>query len=132
MSTITIELDSATEQRLQERSRREGRKTEEVAAHLLAASLEFSAPSEMTEAQLLEQINQGWKAEEWERYHALVALRKAERLTDEEYQELCALTNAREIAHANRLRFVMELARRRHMTLEDVMKQLGMGSVDVE
>ena len=36
MSTLTIELDSLTEDRLQERSRREGRQQAELAAHLLA------------------------------------------------------------------------------------------------
>ena len=39
MSTLTIELDSLTANRLQERSLQEGRKKEELAAGLLASSL---------------------------------------------------------------------------------------------
>jgi hypothetical protein len=88
--------------------------------------------AEMTEVQLLERIKQGWNEREWNRYHTLVALRKEERLTDAEYQELCALTNARENAHANRLRYVFELAKRRNVSFEETMQPLGIGSHHVE
>ena len=132
MSTLTIELDSLTANRLQERSLQEGRRKEELAAGLLASSLEATFAPELSESRLLEQINQGWNEQEWQRYHALVALRKEERLTDAEYQELCDLTTAREVAHINRLRFVSELARLRNVTLEETMRQLGLGSNHVE
>ena len=132
MSILTIELDNATDNRLQERSLQEGRKKEELAAGLLASSLGVTSAPELSEAQLLEQINQGWNEQEWLRYHALVVMRKEERLTETEYQELCALTTAREVAHVNRLRFVRELARLRNITLEETMRQLGLGSNHVE
>ena len=132
MSTLTIELDSLTENRLQERSLQEGRNKEELAAKLLATSLSSMPAPERSEALLLEQINQGWNEQEWQRYHALVALRKEERLTEAEYQELCELTTAREMAHANRLRLVFELAGLRNVTLDEAMRQLGIGSNHVE
>jgi hypothetical protein len=132
MSALTIELDSLTEKRLQQRSLQEGRKKEELAAKLLASSLAISTLSDVTEAQLLERINQGWDEATWARYHELVGLRKAESLTQAEHQELCTLTNQREIAHANRLRDVAELAKLRNVTLEEAMTQLGIGSRRVE
>ena len=132
MSTLTIELDSLTENRLQARSLQEQRNKEELAADLLATSLAASPAPKASEAELLEKINQGWNEQEWQRYHALVATRKDERLTAAEYQELCELTMAREVAHANRLRLVFELARLRNITLDEVMQQLGIGSNHVE
>ena len=132
MSTLTIELDSLTENRLQERSRQEGRKKEELAAKLLATSLATLPAPEMSEAQLLEKINQGWNEQEWERYHTLAALRKAENLTEAEHQELCDLSNEREVVWVDRLKLVAELARLRNVTLDEAMAQLGIGSNYVE
>ena len=132
MSTLTIELDTLTENRLLARSRQEGRKKEELAAGLLADSLALPIPTGMSEAELLAQINRGWSEAKWERYRALVALRKEERLTEAEYTELCDLTTARETAHVERLYFVLELAKRRNLSFEEAMRQLGIGSRDVE
>ena len=132
MSTLTIELDSLTEDRLQQRSLQEGRKQEDIAAGLLALSLAVSPSAKVSEVQLLQKINQGWNEQEWERYHVLVTLRKEEHLTEADYQELCELTNARELAHANRLRLVLELANLRNITLDEAIMQLGIGSLRVE
>ena len=65
MSTLTIELDSLTEDRLQQRSLQEGRKQEEIAAGLLALSLAVSPSAKVSEVQLLQKINQGWNEQEW-------------------------------------------------------------------
>ena len=132
MPILTIELDSRTERLLLERSVHEGQNKEELAASLLSTSLAAFHSPQLTEIQLIELINQGWKEKEWDRYHILVALRKEERLTAAEYQELCDLTNAREIAHADRLRLAVELARLRKVTLEEIIKQFGIGSQHVE
>lgn len=125
MATLTLELDNVTESRLQQRSQKEGRKREELATNLLANLLQTSDPVETTEAHLLEKINQGWNEAEWKRYHALVTLRKANRLTEAEYQELVRLTNERETAHAKRLHTVLELAKLRGISFEETLKQLG-------
>ena len=132
MPTLTIELDNLTENRLQERSSREGREKAELAAGLLALSLAAPLAPETSEARLLEKINQGWNAQEWQRYHALAGLRKEERLNESEYQELCDLTNERETAHANRLRFVLELAKLRNISFDEALRQLGIGPNYVE
>ena len=132
MSTLTIELDSLTDNRLQERSFQEGRGKEELAAQILALSLTARPAPELSEAHLLEKINQGWNEQEWQRYHALAALRKEERLTEAEYQELCILTNERETAHAKRLRFILELAKLRNIPFAEAMRQAGIGSNHVE
>ena len=129
MSTLQIELDGQTVKRLRQISRRERRAIGDVAAHLLAdavRSVRLRPANEAAEAELLRQINTGWAAERWQRYHALVAKRRAEILTPEEHRELIALTDEREIAHAQRLEHLVELAKLRQTTLDAVMEQLGL------
>ena len=77
------------------------------------------------EAVLLQQINQGLPAETWQRYHELVAKRRAETLTPEEHQELMALTNEVELWNARRIELVAELARLKRVTLPAMMARLG-------
>jgi hypothetical protein len=78
------------------------------------------------EAELLAKINLGLSPTEWERYHALVARRKAEILTPDEQTELIALSDSLEEANAQRLGYLAELARVRHTTLDAVMSELGL------
>lgn len=77
-------------------------------------------------AQVLQQINQGLPAETWERHHHLVAKRRAESLTPEEYQESISLTNEVELRHAQRLELVAELARLRKIPFAQMMDELGL------
>jgi hypothetical protein len=128
MSTLQIDLDGPTLKRLRQISRREKRAIGDVAAHLLAdavRSVRLRPADEAAEAELLRQINTGWAAERWQRYHALVAQRRAGCLTPEEHRELIALTDERELAHAQRLGHLIELAKLRQTTLDAVMEQLG-------
>ena len=129
MSTLTIELDSATENGLQRLSLNEGRKQEEVAAALIANSLRNFSSLGLTEAQILQRINVGWAETKWRRYHELVEIRKADSLTDAEYQELTNLTNEREVAHSERLRLALELARIWNVSWESALSRLGIGNL---
>jgi hypothetical protein len=83
-----------------------------------------SLPSE--EAALLQQISHGLPAETWQRYHDLVAKRRAEALTSEEHQELMALTNEVELWNARRVELVSALARLRNLPLARMMDELGL------
>lgn len=132
MSTLTIELDSHTEHLLQEFSLLQGRKREEIVANLLSKSLIAPLANGKSEATLLAMINQSWNEQEWRRYHELTDLRKEELISEEQYEELCVLTNEREFVHANRLRLVFQLAKVRNCTFEETMAQLGIGTNRVE
>ena len=126
MSVLQIELDMETEKRLKQLSQQEGSAMGELASRLLAQAARSARPAqEIAEAERLQKINEGWTSEGWERYHSLVAKRRAENLTEEEYTELAALTNAREIAHARRMQYLVELAQLRHTSLDAVMDSLG-------
>ena len=128
MSTLQMDLDDQTLTRLRHISRREKRALGDGAAHWLADAVRAvrrRPADDAAEAELLRQINTGWAAERWQRYHALVAQRRAGCLTSEEHRELIVLTDEREMAHAQRLGHLIELAKMRQTTLEAVMEQLG-------
>jgi hypothetical protein len=78
------------------------------------------------EAELLLAINQSLSQVQWQRYHALVAKRRAEQLSDEEHAELISLSNALEKANAKRIGYLAELAQLRHTSLDKVMGDLGL------
>ena len=126
MSTLQIELDAPTEARLKEISVQKGEQVPDVASRLLAQAVRTARPArEVREAELLREINEGWSAERWQRYHDLVAKRQAETLTENEYSELATLTNEREVAHARRIERLFELADLRQTSIETVMQELG-------
>lgn len=89
-------------------------RAERVAPHLTA-----------DESVLLERINKGLSQEDRARMRALVEKRDVETITTEEWQELAALTHRLELLHADRLAALVELAKLRGVTFDEVMSQLG-------
>lgn len=77
------------------------------------------------EAELLQQINQGLLPAVQQRYHELNAKRCAETFTPEEHQELLVLIDQIELADAERLQHLIELAQLRGIGLDTLMEQLG-------
>jgi wyosine [tRNA(Phe)-imidazoG37] synthetase (radical SAM superfamily) len=77
------------------------------------------------ETELLREINRGLSQEDWQRYHELVAKRRAETLTPEEQTALIALTDQIEEANVRRIERLIELARLRNTSLEALMDKLG-------
>jgi uncharacterized protein YnzC (UPF0291/DUF896 family) len=78
----------------------------------------------MTESELLQKINAGWSEDEWSRYHTLTRKRRSKPLTAQEREELLQWTKKREVAHAERIDYLVQLARLRHISLEETMEQL--------
>lgn len=77
------------------------------------------------EADLLRRINQGLPDHVRGRYDDLVARRRAETLTDEEYGELLDLTDQVERAEADRLAALSDLASVRQTPLPSLLQDLG-------
>ena len=77
------------------------------------------------ESALLMKINQGVPVETQRRYDALIAKRRANSLTPEEYEELLRLTDDIEQFDATRITYLVELARLRDMPLPVLMNELG-------
>jgi hypothetical protein len=99
---------------------------EQFVARLLALRAQRRAPSlPAEEAELLRAINQCVPAELRDRYEVLIARRRADTLTQEEYQELLRLTEQVEAADAERLSHLASLSRLRGVPLVAVLESLG-------
>jgi hypothetical protein len=127
MSTLTIELDSLTENRLQERSLQEGRKKEELAAHLLARAARSDRFLTPQEIEWLRLSREELSDTHWKRYRKLGRKSKTGTISPEEYAELLDLGNQIEVHHAKRLKAVWELSQLWGCDFEETMKLLGVG-----
>ena len=84
------------------------------------------------EAALLQQINVGLDPTTWRRYDVLKAKRRAATLTEAEHSELIAIGERIEMANARRVTALIQLAQLRHISLEELMNQLGIQPPPVE
>jgi hypothetical protein len=80
------------------------------------------------EAELLQKINQGLPPEVRKRYDELNAKLHEETITPEEHQELLQLVDRIELADAERLQHLIELARIRNVSVDTLMNQLEMAN----
>lgn len=117
---MSIALQPETEARLLAAARARGKTPDEVVASLLAA-----LPAELGENELLREINQGFSEDFWSRYKALIARRQAETLTPNEQAELIDLSDQVEERTARRAQALVELAGRRGVTLDALVRQMG-------
>jgi hypothetical protein len=99
---------------------------EQVADQVIAIRAERRAPHlSADESALLARINQSLRAQEKARMQALVAKRDDERISPLELEELTVLTDRLELLQADRLAALAELASLRAVTLDGLMRQLG-------
>jgi hypothetical protein len=126
--TLTLEITPDLEEALCEIAEREGVPPDRYVLNLIEQQLKKPPPEHLSRAEslLLQGINQGLPTETWDRYHQLVAKRRAETLTPEEYEELIGLTNEVELAHARRLELVAEYARLQDVPFAEMMDRLGL------
>jgi hypothetical protein len=80
-----------------------------------------------SEADLLQQINQGLSPEQQTRYQELIERRLDETLTPAEHQELMRLNQVVEQFNVTRLRSLVMLAQIRRTTVPQLMADLGIG-----
>ncbi len=99
---------------------------ERFISELLAMRARRIAPSlSKDEAALLQQINKRLPPDIQQRYDALIEKRELETLTPEEYQELISLNDQIEMANAERIKAIGELAQLRNVSFTDLMNELG-------
>lgn len=125
---IVLELPEALEQHLHEEATRLGVSLNQYIVDRLTDKSADQKNVPLTEDTLLQKINLEIEEEEWTRFHALVALRKSAQINEAEQQELTALTEKIEAAHAERLPYLVELAFMRNVTLSQLMKDLGLNA----
>jgi hypothetical protein len=127
--TLTLELAPDLQIRLLREADRQGLDAKNFILGLIHRQLarpeKPPSPESQTESELLETINRGLPAEGWERYHDLIAKRRAETLTAAEHAELIATTEALEEANVQRVACLAELADRRRVSIDELMDSLG-------
>jgi hypothetical protein len=100
---------------------------EQFADRVIALRARRRAPSlSGDEAQLLQKINAGLPTEVWRRYEELNAKLHEETITPEEHTELLELIDKIELADAERMKHLIELAQLRNVSVEMLMDQLGL------
>lgn len=77
------------------------------------------------ETELFLIINQGLPADQQQRIEELTEKMEFEAITDAEHRELLQLTDAMEGAQVKRLKAVVELAKVRNVSLDEMLRQLG-------
>jgi len=104
---------------------------EQLVSQVIVLQAQRRAPSlPQKEAELLRKINQGLPADIQARYDHLIAKRRSESLSDDEYRELLQLTELAENHDVRRIEYLAELADLRRQPLIALMDELGIHPPD--
>ena len=103
----------------------------QILKHAAHISQKNKGQKQLSETDLLKKINLGITEAEWAIYKHLIVLRREERLTEQEHQELINLGDKIEQANAQRLEYLFELSQLRGVSLQKVMTDLGIKPVEV-
>jgi len=126
MSIVQVQAQLSTDELLKAAGQLSQTELEQFALQIVALRARRQAPSlPQGEAELLLKINRGLPPAVQKRYDELVAKRRAESLTSDEYDELLRLTDQIENLEARRVEYLAELARLRQTSLTELMEDLG-------
>jgi len=129
MSAVQVEVKISTDELLKAVGQLNQSDLEQIVFQIIALRARRQAHSlPQNEAKLLLKINQGLPPEVQKRYEELIAKRRAESLTTEEYDELLRLTDQIENLEARRVEYLAELACLRQTSLTKLMEDLGIHS----
>lgn len=128
--TVTLNLTRDAAARARQVASQSQRRVEDVLVEWIdrEAAKPPAGTIPLTESELLQNINLGFSEEWWQRYHALVAKRRAETLTPSEHQELFEKSDQLELANARRIANLIELAKLRNTSLDVLMRDLEIAS----
>lgn len=130
--SITIKIESDLEEKLRESARKAGMSFDHYIVKLLEENTQLDAievdAKEKRERFLLEKINLGIPVSIWKRYNYLKSLREKEQLEPDEHSELISISDQIEQANADRMKYLMELADLRQVSIESLMESLGINA----
>lgn len=134
---LTINLPVSIEQQFRQEADLNGLSLDSYLLRLLqqAAKTSQKQPSKskhFLESELLKKINLDISEEEWTNYRHLIGLMRAERLSKQEHEELIALGDKIEAANVQRVKYLFELAELRGVSVEKLMKNLGIEPIEIE
>lgn len=122
--SLTITLPPDVERRLVEEAAREGTTVDELASRTI--QIHWATAPMFSEAQLLENINEGFPEVFWQRYHALQKQMRDEVLPESDRVEYLGMVAQLEKRQTERLGQLSELAQRRGIDLLDLIRELGL------
>jgi hypothetical protein len=125
MTQITIQSQLPFEQLIQTVEQLDSSELEQLIAQAIRVQTKRKVPSLSKEQSiLLQQINQSIPPKLQERYDGLITKRRADTLTDDEYQELLELSDRIEAIDVKRLGYLSELAQLRQTSLTALIQEL--------
>jgi len=128
--SITIQLNPSLEHRLRENAQKKGVGVDQFVMQFLERNFpdEKSQPLTVSkrEAELLHKVNLEITDKIWNRYLQLKASRQSMTATEGDLAELQSITEQVEIANAQRIAVLAELALIRNVPIRYLMEQLGL------
>ncbi|MEN9609540.1 MAG: hypothetical protein RLZZ628_354 [Bacteroidota bacterium] len=132
---LMIDLPAPLELRLRQVATKQNLSVDKYLATLIEQAISVRSSRRvskpLTEKALLKKINLPITETEWTTYRSLIALRRAEQLTETQLAQLVALGDKIEIANAKRLQYLWALAQLRKISLRQIMQDLGIQPVEV-
>ena len=130
--SITLELSPTLEKNLREKAARQGIDL----GHFLQAELERLGANDAPpprasnqlgaeESELLQKISLNLPPSFWEKYREWIRIKETRMLTAEEMEAFVKMNDQVEEANANRMKYLVELARLRQIPLKALMQELG-------
>jgi hypothetical protein len=133
--SLTINLPTTVEQQFRQEAATNGLSFDTYLLRLLQQAANLSRkqpnPKQFSESELLKKINLDISDAEWTSYRHLIGLMRAETLTEKEHEVLMALGDKIEIANVNRVKYLFELAELRGISVEKLMKNLGITPIEI-
>ena len=127
MATVRVESLVSSDDLLKAVGQLSKSELERFTSQVIALQAQKKAPSlPRSESELLLKINQGLPEKFKKRYDELIEKRRAETLSQKEYNELLRITREAEKFEAQRVECLAQLAKIRKTTLSDLMKSLGL------
>jgi hypothetical protein len=127
MPTIQLQADLSSDDLLRAVGQLDSQELDDFVGRVLAIRAGRKSPSlAPEETSLLNRINQGLPPEQHTRYQELIAKRQAQTLTPEEHHELLQLTDQTELLEADRAAALVDLAQLRQVSLDHLMRDLGL------
>ncbi len=122
--SLTITLPPDVERRIAEEAAREGVSVDELASRTL--QIRWATTPMLSEAQLLERINEGFSEAFWERYRVLQQQMREGTLPESDRVEYLVMVAQVEARQTQRLAQLSELAKRRGTGLLALIQELGL------